>query len=113
MCSIQAERVLGESLECAVYSMANDVSKSFGQRLWIKVGPRLESFLIDMFGYSTMFIGLLLVFFFFRLLRRIGFPGWVLDAMEIAENVATVVIFAAFLTSLVRRAFLELLRRDS
>jgi hypothetical protein len=86
------------------------IATKFWKRLWVRVQPDLESWLVDTFGYLLIFTSLALSHSSFWVLVYLGLNPHLIDFLETADHIAIGVIFVTFLLGLIRRSILSLVK---
>jgi hypothetical protein len=74
------------------------------QRVWVRLQPDVESWLVDMGRYALLFLGLIAFFGLFKLLRSMGFNQTYVDILERVDHAGAGIIFGIYVLSLMRRA---------
>jgi hypothetical protein len=80
------------------------------QRVWAKLQPDVESWLVDTGRYILLFFGLIVMFAVFRILRSIGINTPFVDILEQIDHTGIGIVFAIFVATLVRRALVSFSR---
>jgi hypothetical protein len=98
-------------LLCAAMSTIppDQPADSLLRRVYRRLAPEIEATLVDNAVFLLIFAGLLLAEITFRLFRYFGIDPDFLETMERWHHYAVLCIFAMFLLSLIRRAFLNLI----
>jgi hypothetical protein len=79
----------------------------FWRKLWLRIEPDAESWLVEIFYYCRIFSLLLLAFLIFRFLRIVGLESAFVDGMEKMDHAATGLVFCMFLLAIIRNAFVS------
>jgi hypothetical protein len=70
--------------------------------------PRNQSWAEELVEYGRILASTTLAYGFFRLMKVIGMKAEYVDTLEQMDQIATVVIFGAFLLSIIRRALVQI-----
>jgi hypothetical protein len=82
-------------------------------RVYSKVEPNLEAWLVDICNFILIVAGLILAHYGFRLLQAAGVPKQYVLWLENAELAADGIVYALFLVAIVRRSALTLFSDSS
>jgi len=82
-------------------------------RVYSKVEPNVEAWLVDICNFILIVVGLLLAHYAFRLLHAAGLPKNYVSWLENEELAADGIIYTLFLVAIVRRAVLILFSERS
>jgi hypothetical protein len=94
------------------YCMEWEIGWSGGVEAYIlqlPMSPQTRSWLEDLKEYLRLLATPIIVYGVFLVMRRLHMREWFVDALENLDQVATVLISAAFLYVAVRRAFAQAL----
>jgi len=74
------------------------------------MSPKMRSWLDDLVEYGRILSTSIIVYGVVRLMRWMGMPQLFVNTVEVADEVAAVLILICFLGSAVRRAFVEMVK---
>jgi hypothetical protein len=74
------------------------------QRAWIRLQPDVESWIVDTARFALLFLGLILFYGIFKILRSMGFNQTFVDILEDVDHAGAGIVFTIYVVSIIRRA---------